>query len=106
MGQLSAIGQTSTGQSTNKTAQGYRSNQSSPADVLIVQVSNSADQEKLDELLHEVHGTVIDTMTIGPNLKLLTIQTEPGTIDKVEMQLAKCKDISSIQRNQLCRTKQ
>lgn len=71
-----------------------------PADILIVQLSSTADREKFDDLLKEVHGTVIKTMDFGPNLQMLVIQTEPGKADEVAKQFSKSKDVARVTRNQ------
>ena len=71
----------------------------SPQDVLIVQLTDNADRAKFDELLQEIHGTVINTLSFGPKLQMLVIQAEPGKADEVAKRLSKEKDVANVERN-------
>lgn len=76
----------------------------SPNDTLIVQLRKDADQEKFNDLLKEVHGTLVKTLEFGPNLSILIIQTEPGTVAAVEEKFRKDKNIQTVERNFICQT--
>jgi len=75
----------------------------SPLDLVIVQLTKGADREKFDDLLEEIHGTVIRTISAGPNLQFLVVQAEPGQAAEVEKRLSNCKEVARVERNQIYR---
>src|SRR6516225_8517529 len=56
---------------------------SSPHDLLIVELAPNADRDEFDQLLQEVSGKVINTMSAGPSLKFLVVQSEPGKVAEI-----------------------
>ena len=74
----------------------------SPSDILIVQLQDGADQQRFDEELKAIHGTVLGTIPAGPDLSFLIVQTEPGQADAVQKKLSQSKDVESVERNRAC----
>lgn len=74
----------------------------SNADILMVQLGNGADQEKVIDCLQDCNGTVISTLSFGPNIKILIVQADPGKAEKVEKGISKCREIASVRRNGIC----
>jgi hypothetical protein len=69
-------------------------------DLLIVQLNDGAEKEKFDEVLQEVHGTLVKTISAGPSLQFLVIRSERGKSDQVAKKLVKDKSVKSVERNQ------
>jgi thermitase len=70
-----------------------------PEDLLIVQLTNSADRSEFDSFLQDAHGTVIRTMEFGPTVKFLVVQAESGRAADLEKKLHTCKEIADVERN-------
>jgi protein required for attachment to host cells len=77
--------------------------QASAADIVIVQLTPDADQDKFDDLLKETHGKLIKTITAGPSLKFLVVQAQPGRLGEIEKRLSTSKEVSLFRRNSTCR---
>jgi len=76
----------------------------SPSDLLIVELANDTNRDDFDQLLKESHGKLINTISAGPSLKFLVVQSEPGKVSEFEKNLAKSKTVSLVRRNQIYRT--
>lgn len=71
----------------------------SPADVLLVELKEGADRQQFDDLLEETHVIYIRTISAGPTLKFLVVQTEPGKVAQVEQKLRKDNNVGLVERN-------
>lgn len=72
-------------------------------DLLIVELKDGADRGKFDEVLKDVHGTLVKTISAGPSLQFLVIKSEQGRAADVEKKLAKDKSVKSVERNRQLR---
>ena len=71
-------------------------------DTIIVTLSPGADQDKVKEILDEVHGTVIRTLHVDKdNYDILFIKPEKGKADETIKKLAdkKDKNLKAVERN-------
>jgi len=72
-----------------------------PEDVLIVQLKKGADRDEFDSLLKEVNGTLINTLSMGPNIEFLIVAAEPGTTEETLKKLNASKEVSMVERNRM-----
>ena len=72
-----------------------------PEDVLIVQLKKGADRDEFDSLLKDVNGTLINTLSMGPNIEFLIVAAEPGTAEETLTKLNGSKEVSMVERNRL-----
>lgn len=70
-----------------------------PEDLLIVQLTASADRGEFDSFLEEARGTVIRTIEFGPTVKFLVVQAEAGRAAELAKKLQSCKEIAQVQGN-------
>lgn len=77
-----------------------------PNNLFIVQLKDHSDREKIDTLLKETNGTIIDTLKIGSDLSILIVQAAEGKTTETQKKLSSCKEIANVQPNQICHTSQ
>ena len=75
-----------------------------PRDLIVVQLRKGADQEKFNDLVQDLHGTVVQTIQAGPGLQFLIVQTEPGQAQVVQKKLYKDTDVASVELNRVIPT--
>jgi hypothetical protein len=76
-----------------------------PSDLFMVQLKSDASRDEFDSLLKEIHGTLVDTIKMGP-IQILVIQAEPGTATETEKKLSASKEVKIVQRNQTYKLRQ
>jgi subtilisin family serine protease len=67
-------------------------------DIILVMPAAGADQDDINQVLQEVHGTVVGTIGEGA-MTVLKIKAEKGKLDETEQKLSKDKNFSTVQRN-------
>lgn len=75
-------------------------------DTLIITLSPGADQDKVKEILEEVHGTVIQTLHVDKdNYDILFVKPEKGKAEETIKKIAKKKDknFKAVERNYLAK---
>lgn len=75
-------------------------------DTLIITLSPGADQDKVKEILDEVHGTVVRTLHVDKdNYDILFVKPEKGKADETIKKIAEKKDknFRAIERNFLAK---
>jgi hypothetical protein len=99
-----ALSQLTTGGDSSNQSSTTEHPVTSPSDVLLVQLNDGADREHFNNLIEEVHGTYIRTITAG-SLKILVIQAAPGSAADLEKRLGKDKNVHLVERNRTIRIK-
>jgi hypothetical protein len=69
---------------------------------LIIQLTASADREKFDRLLQELHGKWVRSIEFGPRVSFMVIEVEAQRLAQAERKFKADKDIALVQRNLVC----
>ena len=81
-----------------------KSKQAYADDTLIITLNPGADMDKVNEVLDDVHGTIVRTLHVDAgNYSILFVQPEPGKADETVKKISDTKDKSfkSITRNKV-----
>jgi subtilisin family serine protease len=87
------------------TTPGSAIKKANPSDLFMVELKGNADRDSFDSALKDMHGTLVDTIKMGP-LTILVVQAEPGTAAETQKKLSSSNEVKAVQRNTTYRLNQ